>query len=397
MSQQAATITRLPMAFEVVKAMQADGLEWGEGYRPLGRQALEEIIEDQMAAAVERYLDRLEADDAADRRNGYYRRHLLTELGDIELHVPRTRRYSPVEVIRAYARRTREIDRVILAGFVLGLSTRKVGETLLALLGRSVSPATVSQVAKTLDAAVAAFHRRPLQNRYQALMLDGVVLARKTGAGALRRPVLVALGLRHDGKKEVIDFRLAASESATEWERFLADLYRRGLTGEGLDMICVDGGAGLLAALPGVFHAIPVQRCWAHKIRNVLDKVKKIDQPAVKRALHKVMNAAHEPAARSAARRLAARFLNQYPAAVACLRNDLDELLTCFRYRSEAKRRAVRTTNAVERRFREVRRRTRPMGTFQDKTSMDRILFAVFTHENKSQGVSTPFLLTQNN
>jgi putative transposase len=397
MSQQAATITRLPMAFEVVKAMQADGLEWGEGYRPLGRQALEEIIEGQMAAAVDRYLDRLEADDAADRRNGYYRRHLLTELGDIELHVPRTRRYSPVEVIRAYARRTREIDRVILAGFVLGLSTRKVGETLLALLGRSVSPATVSQVAKTLDAAVAAFHRRPLQNRYQALMLDGVVLARKTGAGALRRPVLVALGLRHDGKKEVIDFRLAASESATEWERFLVDLYRRGLTGEGLDMICVDGGAGLLAALPGVFHAIPVQRCWAHKIRNVLDKVKKIDQPAVKRALHKVMNAAHEPAARSAARRLAARFRNQYPAAVACLRNDLDELLTCFRYRSEAKRRAVRTTNAVERRFREVRRRTRPMGTFQDKTSMDRILFAVFTHENKSQGVSTPFLLTQNN
>jgi putative transposase len=397
MSQRAATITSLPMAFEVVKAMQAEGLEWGEGYRPLGRQALEEIIEDQMAAAVDRYLDRLEADDAADRRNGYYRRHLLTELGDIELAVPRTRRYSPVEVIRAYARRTREIDRVVLAGFVLGLSTRKVGETLLALLGRSVSPSTVSQVAKTLDAAVAAFHRRPLQNRYKALMLDGVVLARKTGAGALRRPVLVALGLRPDGKKEVIDFRLAGSESAAEWEKFLTDLYRRGLTGEGLDMICVDGGSGLLAALPGVLPNIPVQRCWAHKIRNVLDKVRKADQPKVKWALHKIMNAANAPAARSAARRFAERFQDRYPAVVACLRNDLDELLTCFRYKIEADRRAVRTTNAVERRFREVRRRTRPMGTFQDKTSMDRILFAVFSHENKSQGVSTPFLLTQNN
>ena len=397
MSQRAATITSLPMAFEIVKAMQGDGLEWGEGYRPLGRQALEEIIEDQMAAAVDRYLDQLEADGAADRRNGYYRRHLLTELGDIELHVPRTRRYSPVEVIRAYARRAREIDRVILAGFVLGLSTRKVGETLLALLGRKVSASTVSQVAKTLDAAVAAFHRRPLQNRYKVLMLDGVVLARKTGAGALRRPVLVALGLRADGKKEVIDFRLAGSESAAEWEKFLADLYRRGLTGEGLDMICVDGGTGLLAALPNVLHGIPVQRCWAHKIRNVLDKIRKADQPKVKRALHKIMNAANSPAARSAARRFADQFREQYPAAVACLRNDLDELLTCFRYKSEAERRAVRTTNAVERRFREVRRRTRPMGTFQDKTSMDRILFAVFTHENKSQGVSTPFLLTQNN
>jgi transposase-like protein len=385
------------MAFEVVKAMQADGLDWGEGYRPLGRQALEEIIEAQMTAAVERHLGQLAADDAADRRNGYYRRHLLTELGDIELQVPRTRRYSPVEVIRAYARRTPQIDRVILAGFVLGLSTRKVGETLLALLGRPISATTVSQVAKTLDGAVAAFHGRPLTNRYVALMLDGVVLARKTGAGALKRPVLVALGLRPDGKKEVIDFRLAGSESAAEWERFLSDLYRRGLTGEGLDMICVDGGAGLLAALPGVFHAIPVQRCWAHKIRNVLNKVRKADQPKVKRALHKVMNAANTPLARSAARRFAERFKHQYPTAVACLRNDLDELLTCFRYRSETARKAVRTTNAIERRFREVRRRTRPMGTFQDTTSMDRILFAVFTHENKSQGLSNPFLLTQNN
>ena len=143
-----ATIESLPMAFEIVKAMQADGLDWGEGYRPLGRQALEEIIEQQMARAVEAYLERLEAEDVCDRRNGYYRRHLLTELGDIELNVPRTRRYSPVEVIRAYARRTPEIDRVILAGFVLGLSTRKVGETLLALLGRPVSASTVSQVGR---------------------------------------------------------------------------------------------------------------------------------------------------------------------------------------------------------------------------------------------------------
>jgi transposase-like protein len=384
------------MAFEFVKAMRADGLEWGEGYRPLARQALAQVIEEQMVAVVDRYLDQLDADETADRRNGHYRRHLLTTLGDIELCVPRTRRFSPVSVIRAYARREAEIDRVILAGFVLGLSTRKVGETLFAILGQKVSAATVSQVAKTLDQAVAAFHRRPLTNQYTALMLDGVVLARKTGAGALKRPVLVALGLRPDGRKEVIDFRLAASESAVEWERFLTDLYRRGLTGEGLDMICVDGGSGLIAALPTVFPGIPVQRCWAHKMRNILDRIKKADRPAAKRALHRVMNADNRAEARTAARRFKQRFEDKYPSAVACLRNDLDELLTCFRYKSPDRRRAVRTTNAIERRFREVRRRTRPMGTFQDKTSMDRILFAVFTHENKSQGLSTPFLLTQN-
>ena len=116
-------------------------------------------------------------------------------------------------------------------------------------------------------------------------------------------PPCPAEALRPDGKKEVIDFRLAGSESAAEWEKFLTDLYRRGLIGEGLDMICVDGGSGLLAALPNVFAGIPVQRCWAHKIRNILDNVRKADQPKVKRALHKIMNAANAPSARSAARR----------------------------------------------------------------------------------------------
>jgi putative transposase len=339
MSQRAATIESLPVAFEMVKAMQAEGLEWGEDYRPLARRALAEIIEEQMASAIDRYLEALDAEDVPDRRNGHYRRHLLTTLGDVELSVPRTRRYTPTQVLRAYARRTPEIDRMILAGFVLGLSTRKVGETLLAMLGRPVSAETVSRVAKTLDQAVAAFHARPLKTRYTVLMLDGVVLARKTGAGALKRPVLVALGIRPDGKKEVIDFRLAASESAAEWERFLTDLYRRGLTGEGLDMFCVDGGAGLLAALATVFPGIAVQRCWAHKIRNVLDRVKKADQPAVKRALHKIMNAANAPVARTAARRFADRLENRYSPAVACLRNDLDELLTCFRYKTQEQRR----------------------------------------------------------
>ena len=127
--------------------------------------------------------------------------------------VPRTRAFSAGAVLRAYVRREAEVDRMILACFVLGLSTRKVGEALLPILGERVSAVTVSQVAKTLDGAVAGFHARPLKTRYRQLVLDGVVLARKTGAGAIRRPVLVALGLRPDGKKEVIDFRLAGSES----------------------------------------------------------------------------------------------------------------------------------------------------------------------------------------
>jgi putative transposase len=392
---QAVTIRSLPRAFEFVKAMQAQGLEWGEGYRGLGREAIAAILQGQMAQAIDGHLDQMTSLDEADRRNGSYRRHLLTELGDIELAVPRTRRFAPIGVVRAYARRPEQVDRMILSCFVLGLSVRKVSQALLPILGRPISPATVSTVAKQLDAVVAAFHARSLRDQYRVLMLDGVVLARRTGAGAIRRPVLVALGLRHDGKKEVIDFRLAASESAAEWERFLGDLIRRGLIGDQLEMICVDGGSGLIASLPTAYAGVPVQRCWAHKIRNVLDKVRVADQPAVKADLHAIMNAKTLPQARSAARRFADRWATDYPRAVACLRDDLDELLTCWRYKSLAQRKAVRTTNAIERRFREVRRRTRPMGVFSDRTSMDRILFAVFNHENQNQGVSTPLPLTQ--
>ena len=392
---QAVTIRSLPRAFELVKSIQSEGLEWGEGYRSLGRDALVGILRGQMDQAIDEHLERMGTLDQADRRNGSYPRHLLTELGDIEVAVPRTRRFAPVDVIRAYARRPEQVDRMILACFVLGLSVRKVGEALLPILARPISPATVSTVAKQLDAVVAAFHARPLKQCYRVLMLDGVVLSRKTGAGAIKRPVLVALGLRPDGKKEVIDFRLAHSESAAEWERFLGDLIRRGLTGDGLEMICVDGGAGLIAALPTAYPGVPLQRCWAHKIRNVLDKVRVADQPAVKAGLHAVMNAKTLPQARAAARRFADRWEEDYPKAVRCLRDNLDELLTCWRYKSLAERKKVRTTNAIERRFREVRRRTRPMGVFSDRTSMDRILFAVFNRENRNQGVSTPLLLTQ--
>jgi putative transposase len=408
---QAATIKSLPVAFEMLKAMEAEGVEWGEDYRAGARQALAELLEGRMAETIDRHLERMAERGAADRRNGAYPRWLLTELGMIELHVPRTRTMSALKVVRAYARRAKDVDRMILACFLLGRSTRKVAIALLPILGRPVSPATVSQVAKQLDAAVAACHRRPLKDIYRVLVLDGVVLKRKTGAGARARPVVVALGLRPDGKKEVIDVRLATAESAAQWEQFLGDLVRRGLVGERLEMLCVDGllgrsgvGAplptptgqsGLLAALPTAFPDIPVQRCWAHKIRNVLNKVRKADQAEVKADLHRIMNAPTLPAALPTARRFADRREDRYPKAVACLRADLADLLTCFRYPTLEERKAVRTTNAIERRFREVRRRTRPMGTFQDNTSMDRILFAVFMHENRNQGLATPFALTQ--
>lgn len=392
---QSVTARSVGRAFGLIKRMNYQGEGWGAVHRE-SRRALKAILEGQMEAVRQGYLEDIAAQGLSDRGNGHYRRRLLTRLGELELEIPRTRRFSARGVLAAYARREPHVDRLILSSFVLGVSTRKVAETLLPILGQRVSASTVSRVAKSLDQSVAAFHRRPLKDRYRVLVLDGVAIRRRTGAGALSQPVLVALGIRRDGRKEILDFRVAPAESQAAWEAFLTDLYERGLKGKSLELIATDGGQGLLAALPLVYPRVAEQRCWAHKTRNVLEKVRKADWAAAKRDLHRISHAENLRSARTAARRFADRWGDRYPSAVRCLRRDLEALLQFFRYEDPEWRKATRTTNAIERRFREVRRRTRPMGTFADRTSVERILFAVFSRENQQEGSGTPLLLTQN-
>lgn len=390
-------IRSLPQAFRIIKEMEL--IPDGESeYRSTARETLRGILEDRMHDRIDRHLEAMALRDEEDRRNGFFSRHLLTELGDVSLCVPRTRTMSGVGVIRAYSRRAVQVDRMILSCFVLGLSTRKVSHALMPVLGEAVSATTVSRVSRILDVSVAAFHRRPIRRRYRFLFLDGVVLKRKTGIGSVKRVVLVALGMTEDGKKEVIDFTVAHGESQAAWDAFLSDLYRRGLRAEGLEMIITDGGKGLLAALPFVYPGIPTQRCWAHKTRNVMNMVRKADREAVKKDLAAISNAKGLRQAQNALKRFARRWTILYPKALASLKECEEELLTFFKIQDPNLWKKIRTTNLIERRFRELRRRTRPMGVFSDKTSMERILYAVFAHENFKNKTGGPFLLslTQN-
>lgn len=361
-----------------------------------GREAMKRTLEEAMREHLGSLLREGIGNGVADRWNGTYPRRLLTGLGEIALSVPRTRHRSASGLLASYARRSPDVDRLILAAFVFGVSTRKVGEVLLRSLGVTVSATTVSRVARVLDGEVSSYHRRPLTNRYRVLQFDGVVLRRRTGAGPESRPVLVVLGILPDGRKEVIDFLLAGSESQEAWEGFLNELYRRGLTGEGLELITIDGSGGLAAALEVVYPRVPVQRCWAHKVRNILDSIRRKDQPLMKKDLQRIYGASSRSRAVDQIVRFGVRWEDAYPKAIRQLTRNLVELLAFFDFADPDWRRRVRTTNAIERRFREVRRRTRPMGVFSDRTSIERILYAVFSHENQNQRTSAPFLvLTQ--
>ena len=389
------TIRNIHQAFREIKQFTYD--QWEGDYRGVARQALTEILETRMHNTIDAYLSQAQEQQLADRRNGSYSRHLLTELGDLELQIPRTRTVSAISVLKRFARRVLPVERLVLLAFLLGLSTRKVGQALLPILGEPISPSTVSEIAKQLDHAVEAYHQRKLTDIYEVLLLDGLVLKRKTGVGTQKRTVLVALGIKSDGKKEVIDFRQVRSESQSAWEGFLNSLYQRGLQGQNLKLVVVDGGRGLEAALPLVYGHVPVQRCWAHKTRNVLNYVKKTDHESVKKDLQRISHARTLREAQKAAKRFVNRWKTRYPKAIQCLSQDLPELLAFLRIKTSLPHSALRTTNAIERRFREVRRRTRPMGVFSDHTSIDRIMLSVFTFENLKQKTSTPFLLlTQN-
>lgn len=386
-----AAITNIHQAFKEIKHMAID--TWQEECRLAARQAIKEVLESRMHNAIDAHLDQMRALGLPDRRNGSFLSHLLTEVGDLELRIPRTRTFSAHGLLKGFARRSFPVERMILLSFLLGLSTRKVGPALLPILGEPVSPSTVSQMARQLDQAVGAYHQRPLVDSYEVLVLDGIVMKRKTGIGAQRRTMLVALGIKADGKKEVIDFRQVSGESQSAWEGFLSHLYERGLKGEGLKLIVVDGGKGLLAALPLVYGEVPVQRCWTHKTLNVLNYVKRADQEKVKHCLHRISHAPNLREAQKAAQRFVARWKGVYPKAVHCLQKDLPELLSFLQIKTTLAPSVLRTTHAIERRFVEVRRRSRPMGAFSDRTSMERILFSVFTYENLKQRTATPFLL----
>ena len=159
-------------------------------------------------------------------------------------------------------------------------------------------------------------------------------------------------------------------------------LYQRGLAGRRLRLVITDGSTGLAAAVGLVYPQARVQRCWAHKLRNIADKVPRKEGSCVAQAAA-IYRAANRRRAERAFRRWAKRWQKARPKAVACVERDLEQLLNFFAM-PEAHWKKVRTTNVIERAFREVRRRTRPMSSFTNPASCERIVFGVINHLNSS-------------
>ena len=355
---------------------------------------MEKAVEDQISHYLNKVL-RIEADlqlradpyertlERLDYRAGYRPRSLITTKGTFELRVPKARSTSlHFSLFDRYRRLWKRVDRMLREIFLAGCSTRRTGEVLELLLGTRVSAQTVSRAVQELTPLVERFHARPVEDRYRVLFLDGVTQSIRTASGkAKKKIVLVAYGITHSGHRELIDFRTAPSESEAAWYGFLNALYHRGLEGEHLELIVSDGGSGLIKAIEFLFPLVDHQRCWAHKLRNVADKVNKADHKRVLGGAKRIYLAPNRRAARRAFRRWADRWQPVYPNAVRCLEKDLDALLVIFDYPVPL-REPLRTTNIIERSFKEVRRRTRPIQCFNNTKSCERIIYAIAVYLN---------------
>lgn len=353
------------------------------------QRALKKLLETSMEIEVQDLIGPRwhHNDSSTGYRNGYRYRDLMSGFGFIhKIKVPRVRSGTiTFRAINRYARRTKDVDATVVEMFLAGVSTRRVKEVCAPILGRNaLSAGVVSRVTKCLDEQVNRFHRRPLHDDYRYLIADAIYLNVKNPLLKKRRCVLAVYGISSAGIRELIAFQLAhRGESQSAWELMLNNLYHRGLKGANLILAVRDGSTGLKNALNTVFPLVPQQHCWAHKLRNVANKLPKTIADDCIAHARRIYCAKNRATATTAFKDWVRSWRSQAPAAVACLSSDFDYLLNFFAV-PEQMRIKLRTTNIIERAFREVRRRTRPISCFQDAHSLQRIMFAVFFRLNKN-------------
>ena len=371
---------------------------WGDVYGETKR-----LWKERLEADSRRERDRYAVRESYERRrsrrqpyrNGYYERDFVTRLGTIRLRVARTRGKSFLpRGLEPFQRRAEDVSMLIREAFLRGISTRQVGRVVATVTEEVVSAQTVSKLTRDLNEVVRQFHQARLEDNYAYLFLDGVSLRVRRPAGRKRVQMLVAYGVRRDGTRHLLAFLRSQGESQADWEGLLEDMYRRGLEGTALGLIVTDGCAGLAAAIRTVYPRVRHQRCWAHKMRNILEKVKKADFDAVKQDAQAIYLAENRARAEAAFRAFRARWRGKYGPMVRQLERDLPELLSVCAFPAHL-RKKLRTTNVIERCFVEVRRRTRPMVCFVNVASVDRILYSIFHRFNLEWKTRTLNLFTQ--
>ena len=350
--------------------MELDGDFLREGIAVLTRLLMELEVSQQIEA--ERY-QRSEKRQAY--RNGYRERPWETRVGEIPLRIPKLRsgNFFP-SFLEPRRRAERALLAVVQTAYVKGLSTRKVDELVQALGLTGVDKSKVSRICKELDEAVAAFRNRPLEAEYPYLWLDALYLKVRQNHRIVSMAVVIAIGVRETGEREILAVDIGASEEEAFWTAFLRELAGRGL--KGVELVVSDAHQGLKRAVATVLAGAAWQRCRVHFMRNVLAHVPKADKAIVAAAIRTVFAQPNQEAARQQMAEVVAAMKPRWPKAAAVLVKGEDEVLTYMMFPMEHWTR-IYSTNPLERLNREVKRRTDVVCIFPDVDSVLRLVGSI--------------------
>lgn len=314
-----------------------------------------------------------------DTRAGHYHRKLHTQAGEVTLQVPRLRNLPfETEIIERYRRRESSVEEALVEMYLAGVSVRRVEDITEALWGTRVSPSTVSELNQKIYAQIEAWRNRPIEGQHAYVYLDGIWLKRSWGGEVKNVAVLVAIGVREDGYREILGVVEGVKEDTESWRNFLRHLKERGL--RGVRLLVSDKCLGLVEAVGEFYPEASWQRCMVHWYRNVMSVVPKTKVKEVMAMLKAIHAQEDRQAARDKAGLVAEKLDTMRLAQAATIvREGVDETLSYMAFPREHWTR-IRTNNVLERIMREIRRRTRVVGNFPDGKSALMLVAARLRH-----------------
>jgi putative transposase len=315
-------------------------------------------------------------------RNGYRHRDFDTRAGTLDVAIPklRSRSYFPDWLLERRRRAERALTTVVATCYLLGVSTRRMEKLVESLGITRLSKSQVSEMAKDLDAQVADFRHRPLdQGPYTFVAADALVLKVREGGRVVNVHALVATGVNADGHREILGLQVTSAEDGAGWLAFFRDLTARGLTG--VQLVTSDAHRGLVDAIGATLPGAAWQRCRTHYAANLMAATPKASWPWVRALLHSVYDQPDAASVHAQFDRVLDALADKLPKVAEHLEAARADVLAFTAFPKEIWRQ-IWSNNPSERLNREIRRRTDVVGIFPDRDALIRLVGAVLAEQH---------------
>lgn len=349
-----------------------------EAMKDMFRDVLQQVMESELDDSLgyeksERLSSDSEKSMSKNYRNGYSQKTIKTQLGEVNVKVPRDRNgeYEP-QIVGKYDRNAEGMEEKILGLYACGMSQRDISEQIKNLYDVEISPELVSKISEKIMPEVAAWQNRPLDSVYPFVFMDAIHYKVKENHQYITKAAYVVLGVNMEGNKDILGVWIGQNESSKFWLNVLNDMKTRGV--RDVYLFCVDGLTGFREAIEAVYPMSQIQRCIIHQIRSSTRYVSYKDIKELMRDLKAVYQSVTEDEALNALIRFKEKWSKSYPSCVKSWEENWDILSTFFAYPPEI-RRIIYTTNIIEGLNRQFRHITNNKPSFTNDDSLKKMLY----------------------